>query len=203
MRRIALVVALAFLWIAPNADAKPKAGAQVAKKLGGRVFVSDKYFPTSAKSEAAFIAKVTKNKKDKIWEDKENKVWHLHLAAFFKKALPDLEYNVKIYDLTNGAQEYKDSVDQYADSSDQPSVNFDLELAREKYGPNRKLMIVIESGSAVMAAGRVQILGEAEHYSGKVDFSKDEGDGDDGQAAKNTDTDSSDGQKSKPKKGTK
>src|SRR5262249_45397617 len=127
MRRIALVVAVALLSIAPNAIAKPKAGSQVAKKLGGHPYLSDKRFPTSPKSEAAFISKVTKQKKDKILEDKDNKVWHLHLAAFFKKPLPDLEYNVKIYDLTDGGQEYKDAVDQYADSADQPSVNFDLE----------------------------------------------------------------------------
>jgi hypothetical protein len=39
---------------------------------------------------------------------------------------------------------------------------------------NKKLQLVIESQGRVVAAGEFQILGEAEKFTGKADFSEEE-----------------------------
>ena len=55
------------------------------------------------------------------------------------------------------------------------SLLSNIVLTRDQFGVNRKILVTIESLGKVVASGRFQILGEAEKYSGKVDFSNDNG----------------------------
>jgi hypothetical protein len=167
-----LLVAFALLAGAARAEA-----GKVEKKFGGKIITSDKKFPSSAKSEAAYIAKLKKQSKSQFWEDKANKQWKVHFAAFFKKPLTDLEYTIRIYDVSGGGQAIKASFEQYTDSSSQSSIISYLELDRKTFGVNRALMVTIESGGRVVASGRFKILGEAEKFSGKADFSEEEASG--------------------------
>jgi hypothetical protein len=80
---------------------------------------------------------------------------------------------VKIYDVSNGRQ-LLSSFEQYTDSSDQTSLLSYIILERKQFGVNKKLQLVIESQGRVVAAGAFQILGEAEKFTGKADFSEEE-----------------------------
>lgn len=162
-------------WLIVALVASPATAGKVEKKLGGKIMLSEKRFPTKAKSENAFISKVKKQSKAKFQENKANKEWKIHFAAFFKKPLPDLEYSVKVWDLTDGSKDLVKSWEQYADSQSQTTVLSYLTLNRDETAPNRKLMVTIEALGKVVAVGKFQILGEVEKHSGKVDFSNDTG----------------------------
>ena len=166
VRSIAFVLAVLFVSAAPaHAD-------KVSKKFAGQILLSNKRFPRSAKSANAYISAIKKNKKNKFWEDKANHEWKIYFAAFFKKPLTDLEYTIKFLD--DGGRLIGTPFEQYTDSSTESSILSDFTLDRKTFGVNRRIMMVIEQGGRVIATGKFQILGEAEHYSGKVDFSEDE-----------------------------
>lgn len=173
VRSILLVALLGLLvHVAPAAAGKGK----VERTFGGKILVSDKKFPSSAKSENAFISKLRKQSKTKFWEDKANKQWKVHFAAFFKKPLGDLEYTIKLYDISSG-QQLISSFEQYTDSGDQTSLISYIILERKQFGVNKRIMMTIESRGRIVAAGKFMILGEAERYTGKADFSEEEASG--------------------------
>ncbi len=177
---IAFVAMLALFLITgsrqAHAEAKPE------KVFAGQVFVSDKGFPTSAKSSAAYIAAVKKQKKLSFQEDKETQSWKIHYAAFLKSGLDDVQVNVKLYDVTGRQQQLLAAFEQYTDTRGQRTVIAKFTLERKSVGANKQVLMVMESNGKVLASGRFQILGEVERNSGKVDFSDDEAAGRDGDA---------------------
>ena len=64
------------------------------------------------------------------------------------------------------------SFDQYLDTREQRSIVSSFTLTRAVVGVNKTLTIQIESAGVVLATGRVDVLGEAVKYTGKVDFSE-------------------------------
>ncbi len=150
---------------APQASADP---------LDGKIIFSTKRFPTSAKSKSAYFSKLKKQSKATFSEDKSSQSWKIYFAAFAKKPLQDLEYTVKIYDVTGSTKALLVSFEQYGDSSGQKSLLSSFTLERQFVGVNKQLLMTIESKGRVIATGRFKILGEAEKFSGKVDFSEDE-----------------------------
>jgi hypothetical protein len=144
------------------------------KVFAGRVFVSDKRFPTTAKSPAAYISAVKKLEKKSLIEDKEAAGWKVYYAAFLKSPLDDVQVNVKLYDASGKQQQLISAFEQYTDSRGQRTVIANFSLARKDVGVNREIMIVLDSGGKTLAAGRFRILGDAEKLTGKVDFSEDD-----------------------------
>ncbi len=167
---LALVALFSFGGLQTAEAGKKAKASKVVKKFGGKIITSDKRFPLSAKSEAAYIAKVKKLSKAKFWESKEDKTWTIQFVAVFKKALPDLEYTLLITDATGGVLA---STSQFADSSSQTTVTSSITLERRFVGVNKKCIIQIVSGGRTMATGAFQILGEVEKHDGKVDFGGD------------------------------
>jgi len=152
---IAIAIAMGMVTAAGQADAgkkTKKAGSIVAAKLGGKIVVSDKRFPMSASSESGYVSKVLKNKKTKLQEDKDSKSWKVYFAAFFKKPLTDPEYIVQIYDETDGGKMARDDVDQFADDNGGGQVLSMIELSRDTYGVNRKLLITVQSANHTVLA---------------------------------------------------
>ena len=95
---VAVLVTLAALVGVPSS-----ARAQPPEKVfGGQVLLSDKRYPMSAKSAAAYIAALRKQSKSNFQEDKEKKSWKINFAAFFKKPVNDVEVQAKLYDITPG-----------------------------------------------------------------------------------------------------
>lgn len=169
MRRTLLslfaAVALVLVWSAGAAQANPE------KVFAGKILVSDKKFPTYAKSASAYVAALRKQSKTNFWEDKQKQTWKIYLAAFFKKPLNDLEVVVKLYELQGSSKTMLASFEQYIDQRGQKSLLSQFTLDRKQVGVNKHVLMVIESQGRAVASAKFKILGEAEVYSGKVDFS--------------------------------
>lgn len=144
-----------------------------ARGFAGKIVTSDKRIPTSAKSKKAYYAKLRKQSRDKFWENKEKKQWKIYYAAFFKRPLNDLEVTVKIYDMTEGRRLVA-AYEQWLQTRGQKEIISFIKLDREKFGVNRQILMTVENRGRVLASGKFKILGEAEKYSGKVDFSEEE-----------------------------
>jgi hypothetical protein len=171
------IVALTFMfaWLAAAAPAHAQKGPE--KQFAGRVFLSDKRFPTTAKSPAAYSAAIKKQEKTNFQEDKENQSWKIYYAAFLKSPLDDVQVNVKLYDVSGKQQQLLAAFEQYTDTRGQRTVIANFSLERKTAGVNKEILMVMESNGKVLASGRFKILGDAEKNSGKVNFSDDEASG--------------------------
>lgn len=139
----------------------------------GEIVTSKKRIPSSAKSPSAFVKKLRKLKTTKFWEDKAKKRWKIYYAAFFRRPLNDLEVTVKLWDISDGRKRLLTSYEQYLDGRGERSVISHITLDREDFGVNKRIMMTMESRGKVLALGKFQILGEAEKFSGEVDFTDD------------------------------
>ncbi|MBS1122915.1 MAG: hypothetical protein H6Q90_5143 [Deltaproteobacteria bacterium] len=144
--------------------------------FAGKIMLSDKRFPQQAKSLAAFNAQVKKQSKMNFSEDKDKK-WKIYFAGFLKTALNDVEYMVKLYELTGKGQQLLVSFEQFTDARGQTSLMSSMTLDRKQVGVNKDLLITMESKGKVLASSRFKILGVGDKLSGKVDFSEDEANG--------------------------
>lgn len=145
--------------------------------FAGKIMLSDKRFPTQAKSLAAFNAQVRKQSKLNFAENKENKSWKIYFAGFLRTPLNDVEYLVKIYEISGGRQQMLVTFEQFTDSRGQASLMSHMTLERKMVGVNKELLITMENKGKVLASTRFKILGEGERYTGKVDFSEEEANG--------------------------
>ena len=170
-RSILISSLLALLWLAvPAAAEKPNPA------FAGRIMLSDKRYPISAKSLAAFNAQITKQSKSSFFEDKDKK-WKIHFAGFLKTPLNDVEYAVKLYEVSGRGQQLLATIEQFTDSRGQVSLISNLVLERKTIGANKELMMTLENRGKVLASAKFKILGEREKFTGKVDFSEDEASG--------------------------
>jgi hypothetical protein len=156
------------------------AGADDSKRVNptfaGRVMVSDKRFPLTAKSLADFNARVQKQSLSVFKEDKDKK-YMIYFAGFLKAPLNDLEYVVKLYELNAKGQQLLVTFDQYTDERGRQTLISSMTLEKKQVGVNKELLMTMESKGKVLASSRFKILGEGERFTGKVDFSEDEANG--------------------------
>lgn len=173
-RRLGLGLGLGLVLAVATALAIP-AEAQAGTPFDGKVVTSAKRIPLSAKSKQAYYAKLRQQSAIKFQEDKEKKAWKVHFAAFFKQPLNDLEVTIKLYDVTDKGQKHlKASFEQFLDGRGQTSVISHVDMDREHFGVNRKILISVENRGRVLAQGTFEIQGEAEKYTGKADFTDEE-----------------------------
>lgn len=171
VRPLSVLFGLVLVLSAGSADAKKPEDV-----FGGRVMTSDKPYPRTSRSAAAYITQVKKQSKDRFQEDKENKRWTIYYAAFFKKPVNDLEIKVTVYDITTGERRFVMSWEEFLTERGQRIVVGRAELKREegKLDANAKVMMVMESGGKVIATATFYAVGEAKKRSGKADFSEEE-----------------------------
>jgi hypothetical protein len=146
--------------------------------FGGQILVSEQAFPTSAKSEQAYVDALKRQARDRIEEDKDTKEWRIFFAAFFKQPLNDLEVNVRVYDVTNGKR-LVDTFEQYLANQAQRAYVSNVKLKHgdgaSGYDPNSKLLMVMESHGRTVAQVTFYITGEVKKGGpSKVDFSEQE-----------------------------
>ncbi|HWU89107.1 MAG TPA: hypothetical protein VN253_17700 [Kofleriaceae bacterium] len=158
---------MAVLLAAPAAAEKPNPA------FAGRIMLSDKRYPMSAKSLAAFNAQVTKQSKTSFFEDKDKK-WKIYFAGFLKVPLNDVEYAIKLYELTGKGQQLLATIEQFSNERGQAALISNLVLDRKTVGVNKDLLMTIESKGKVLASSKFKVLGQADKFTGKVDFSEDE-----------------------------
>jgi hypothetical protein len=147
--------------------------------FNGKIILSSKKFPASAKSPSAYTAAIRKLSSSNFYEDKTNHTWKIYFAAFLKSPLNDVEYALKIYELTGRSQQLLTTADQYTDERGQKTIIANILLDKKMVGVNKQLMMTIESKGKVLASGQLKILGEGDRFSGKVNFSEDEAKGKD------------------------
>lgn len=167
-----VVVAVAFMLCIPFGGLaraeKPNAA------FAGKIMLSDKRFPSQAKSLAAFNAKIRAQSKSNFMEDKEKKNWKIHFAGFLRQPLNDLEYIVKIYEVSGGRQQLLLTFEQFTNERGQTALLSNMTLERKHVGVNKELLVTMENKGKVLASNRFRILGQGERYTGKVDFSEEE-----------------------------
>jgi len=176
--RTVVSIILALGLFAGTALARPRVvKARANRAFAGKIMLSEKHYPTTAKSLAAFNAKVRKQSRTTFYEGKEKgkKEWKLYFAGFLRTPLNDVEYNVKIYELSGRSQQLLASFDQFTDMRGQYSLIGSMKLERKVVGINKPLLLVIQDHhNRTLASTRFKLVGEGEHYTGKVDFSEDD-----------------------------
>jgi hypothetical protein len=171
MPRLLLTVALVLGLVASTATAGPKGPEKV---FAGKVIVSNKRFPTYAKSASAYVSAIKKQSKRDFQENKEDGTWKVYFAAFLNRPLDDLEVLIKLYDVSGSDKSLLATFEQYTDQRGQRTIISDFTLDKKQVGVNKSVIIEVEYKGTRLAAGQFRILGEGEHYSGKVNFSEDE-----------------------------
>jgi hypothetical protein len=139
--------------------------------------LSSKRFPQQAKSASAYTAAIRKQSQTSFVEAKDSHSWKIYFAGFLKVPLNDLEYAIKIYDVTGKAQQLLVSFDQFTSERGQQSIISYMTLEKKQVGVNKELLMTMESKGKVLASSKFKITGEGEHFTGKVDFSEDEANG--------------------------
>lgn len=145
--------------------------------FAGRIMMSSKRFPQSASSGSAYVAAIRKQAQTNFVETKDTHTWKIYFAGFLKTPLNDLEYAIKLYDVSGKSQQLLVSFDQFTDERGQKTIVSNMTLDKKQVGVNKELLMVMESRGKVLASSRFKILGEGEKFKGKVDFTEEEADG--------------------------
>ena len=148
------------------------------KVFAGQIIPMIKRPPASAKSPDAYIGIMRKMKQTTFAEDKATGTWVIWLACFLKSPLDDVEYSIKYYDISQGKQ-FLASSDNFSDSRGEKTILTKVTLDKKWAGVNKNVLVTIENKGKVLASTTIKIIGEGEHYSGKVNFSEDEAQGKD------------------------
>ncbi len=173
MRSLALSLLVIFSFVATaSAEDLPN------RVFKGKIMTSAKRYPTTAKSQSAYVAAIKKQSTSNFREDKTNGTWMIYFAAFLRKPLNDVEYTIKFYELGGGGQRLLGTSDQFNDERGQKTIVSKIKLEKKSFGVNKELLMTIENKGTIYATTRFKILGEGEHFSGKVNFSEDEAAGD-------------------------
>ncbi len=144
----------------------------------GKIMLSSKRFPLSAKSKAAYTAAIKKQSALSFPEDKEKHAWKIHFAAFLTRPLNDVEYIIKFYDVTSGPQQLLGTSESFNDERGQKSIVSNVLIEKKSFGVNKTLIMTIENKGIVYAtSGKFKIAGEGEKFTGKVNFSDEEAQG--------------------------
>jgi len=143
----------------------------------GKIMLSTKRFPLSAKSKDAYISAVRKQSSSNFQENKTNGTWKIYFAAFLSKPLNDVEYVIKFYELGGAGQQLLGASEAFNDERGQKTIVSNITLEKKSFGVNKQLLMTIENKGSVLASARFKILGEGERFSGKVNFSEEEAQG--------------------------
>jgi hypothetical protein len=140
----------------------------------GKIMLSTKRYPLTAKSKDAYIAAVRKQSTTNFQENRENGTWKIYFAAFLAKPLNDVEYVIKFYEVGRGTQQLLGASEAFNDERGQKTIVSNITLEKKSFGVNKQLMMTIENRGSVLASARFKILGEGERFTGKVNFSEEE-----------------------------
>ena len=157
--------------------ARSAAAENPNQAFAGRIMMSSKRFPQQAKSPSAYTAAIRKQAQTSFVEAKDTHTWKIFFAGFLKVPLNDLEYTIKVYELTGKSQQLLLSFDQFTSERGEQTIVSNMTLEKKQVGVNKELLMTMESKGKVLASNKFKITGEGEHFTGKVDFSEDEANG--------------------------
>ncbi len=162
--------ALAACAFASGAHAK---GTMPEDLLAGKLIISDKPFPMHWNSVGSYVSQLKGMNKGTLWYDKKTGKLRLEYAAFFARPVDDVQVQLVIYDVTNGTKEQKTSTENFMHRGDRVLFNT-ITLDKEDFPMNKKYLLAIQQRGKTIASGTVIVRGEAEKYSGKVNFTDEE-----------------------------
>jgi hypothetical protein len=175
--RTVLVPSFAAVAVVLLLGARSAAAENPNQAFAGRIMMSSKRFPQSASSASAYTAAIRKQAQSSFVEAKDTHSWKIYFAGFLKVPLNDVEYVIKLYELSGKSQRLVVSFDQFADERGQKTILSNMTLDKKQVGVNKELLMTMESKGKVLASSRFKLLGEGEKFTGKVDFSEDEANG--------------------------
>jgi len=141
--------------------------------LKGKVILSEKSIPTRWNSVGSYVSQLKGLNKGVFWYDKKTGKVTVQYAAFFAQPVNDVQVNLVIYDVTNGAHAQRISTENFMNRGDRVIFNA-VTFDKEDLEGNKKYMFAIESNHRVIASSTFILKQEGEHYSGKVSFSDEE-----------------------------
>src|SRR6478609_4326787 len=103
-----LLVAVIVLVAASFASAK---GPVPEDFLKGRIIISDKPLPMKWNSVSSYVSQLKGLNKGTLWYDKKSGKLTVQYAAFFAKAVEDVQVNLVLYDVTGGQHQQKVSTE--------------------------------------------------------------------------------------------
>ena len=173
------VVALGLVLGLLFAAARPAHASDPNRVFAGQIITMKKRPPSTAKSPNAYIAVMRKMKQTAFWEDKTDHTWMIYFAAFLKVPLNDVEYAVKLYEVSGSSQKLLASIDQFTDTRGEKTILSKVKLDKDTVGVNKYVLMTLENKGKILASTHFKLLGEGDHYNGKVNFSQDEANGKD------------------------
>lgn len=171
------VLVSSFVVFAIALGARSSVAENPNQAFAGRIMMSSKRFPLQARSPSAYTAAIRKQAQTAFQEAKDTHSWKIYFAGFLKTPLNDLEYVIKVYELTGKAQQLIVSFDQFTSERGQQTIVSNMTLEKKQVGVNKELLMTMENKGKVLASSRFKIIGDGERYTGKVDFSEDEANG--------------------------
>jgi hypothetical protein len=169
MRKLSLTLCALVLLVLP-AVAK---GPVPEDYLKGKIIISDKPLPTRWNSVGSYVSQLKAMNKGTIWYDKKTGKVTVNYAAFFAKPVDDVQVNLVLYDVTNGAHQQKTSTENFLQRGDRVLFN-SMEFDKEDVEANKKYLMTIEDRRRIIASGTFILRAEGPHYSGKVTFTDEE-----------------------------
>jgi hypothetical protein len=170
MRKLGwLALALALALTVPAAAKGPSP----EDMLKGKIIISDKPLPTHWSSVGGYVSTLKAMSKGTIWYDKKTGKVTVQYAAFFARPVDDVQVNLVLYDITNGAHQQKVSTENFMQRGDRVLFN-SVELDKEDIEGNKKYLMTIEDRRRIIASGTFILRIEGPHYSGKVTFTDEE-----------------------------
>jgi hypothetical protein len=153
----------------------PAAGKGPAPEdlLKGKIIISDKPLPSHWSSVGGYVSTLKAMSKGTIWYDKKTGKVTVQYAAFFARPVDDVQVNLVLYDITNGAHQQKVSTENFMQRGDRVLFN-SVELDKEDIEGNKKYLMTIEDRRRIIASGTFILRIEGPHYSGKVTFTDEE-----------------------------
>jgi len=174
MMTLRSVLVSSFVVLALAFGARPAGAENPNQAFAGRIMMSSKRFPQQARSASAYTAQIRKQAQTAFVESKDTHTWKIYFAGFLKVPLDDLEYVIKLYELTGKAQQLVMSFDQFTDERGQRTIVSNMTLDKKQVGVNKELLMTMESKGKVLASSRFRILGEGDKFTGKVNFSEED-----------------------------
>jgi hypothetical protein len=105
--------------------------------------------------------------------------WPGNLIVQFTSAPSDIEFHALFYDIEDGPRNFVDDMSIYVHDDSQRTYVQRLNLARPRFRPNRRMEMVVTVRHEEVGTLRFELRGEEIRRSGMVDFTDEEGGGED------------------------
>lgn len=132
--------------------------ASPEKKLGGKIIVSEKRFPSRFDSDKEMIKHMKKVNTHELFATGE-KDWEFEYMTFLKKPVGTLQASITFYDVTvKGTEQLVDTFTFYPENAKHNILAGHQRLSKERFAPDRKYLMVFSRGYGQKALAKTIIV---------------------------------------------